>query len=187
MLRAWTRGEDGVGDRLIPLVYEALRRQAAGYVRRERRREHTLRPTELVHEVFLRLAAQRRTDWKSRAHFFGIAAQVMRRVLVDHARRRGAAKRAGSWCRIELAEGTSLAPPPDVEILALERALDELEALDPLKVRLIELRFYGGLNLEDAAAALGVSASTVSREWRVARAWLYQRLGQPDVGSAAGS
>jgi RNA polymerase sigma factor (TIGR02999 family) len=185
LLRAWSRGEQDAGDRLVPLVYDELRRQAARYLRRERRREHTLRPTALVHEAYVRLAGQRKADWKNRAQFFGVAANVMRRVLVDHARRHGAAKRAGSWCRVTLDEAVVAAAPPDLEILALERALQELETIDPGKARLVELRFYGGLDLEGTAAVLGVSVSTVTREWRLARAWLYRRLSKDARASSS--
>ena len=175
LLRAWGRGDREAGERLIPLVYDELRRQAARHLRRERR-EHTLRPTALVHEAYLRLAGQREAVWQSRAQFFGVAAQVMRRILVDHARRHGAAKRAGSWRRVTLAEAVAPAEPRDLEILALEEALSELTALDPDKARLVELRYFGGLSLEETAEVLQVSESTVTREWRMAKAWLFRRI-----------
>ena len=175
LLRAWGRGDREAGERLIPLVYDELRRQAARHLRRERR-EHTLRPTALVHEAYLRLAGQREAVWQSRAQFFGVAAQVMRRILVDHARRHGAAKRAGSWRRVTLAEAVAPAEPRDLEILALEEALSELTALDPGKARLVELRYFGGLSLEETAEVLQVSESTVTREWRMAKAWLFRRI-----------
>ena len=179
LLRAWGRGDADAGERLLPIVYVELRRQAARLLRRERR-DHTLQPTALVHETYLRLIEQRAADWKNRAQFFAVAATAMRRILVDHARRHGARKRGGSWDRISFDETRRAWPgPPDVEILALEEALEELAALDPAKVRLVELRFFAGLSLEETAAVLGVSESTVTRDWRLARAWLFRRLGGP--------
>jgi RNA polymerase sigma factor (TIGR02999 family) len=179
LLRAWGHGDADAGERLLPIVYVELRRQAARLLRRERR-EHTLQPTALVHETYLRLIEQRAADWKNRAQFFAVAATAMRRILVDHARRHGARKRGGSWDRISFDETRRAWPgPPDVEILALEEALEELAVLDPAKVRMVELRFFAGLSLEETAAVLGVSESTVTRDWRLARAWLFRRLGGP--------
>lgn len=179
LLRAWSHGDVDAGERLLPIVYAELRRQAARLLRRERR-DHTLQPTALVHETYLRLIEQRAADWKNRAQFFAVAATAMRRILVDHARRHGARKRGGSWDRISFDETRGAWPgPPDVEILALEEALEELAVLDPAKVRLVELRFFAGLSLEETAAVLGVSESTVTRDWRLARAWLFRRLGGP--------
>ena len=176
LLRAWSNGDPEAGERLLPIVYGDLRRQAARLLRGERR-DHTLEPTALVHETYLRLVEQRAADWRCRAQFFGVAAQAMRRILVDHARRHGARKRGGSWDRITLDEGRAAWPAErDVDVLALEDALGELAALDPDKVRLVELRFFAGLNLEETAEVLGVSPSTVGREWRLARAWLLRRL-----------
>jgi RNA polymerase sigma factor (TIGR02999 family) len=183
LLQAWGQGDREAGERLIPLVYDELRRQAARHLRREKR-EHTLRPTALVHEAYLRLAGQRDAVWSNRAQFFGVAAQVMRRILVDHARRRGASKRAGSWRRVSLDEAMVRAEPRDLEILALEEALSELASLDPDKARLVELRYFGGLSLEETADVLRVSESTVTREWRMAKAWLFRRItgASPDGG-----
>ena len=179
LLRAWSRGDAEAGERLLPIVYGELRRQAARLLRRERR-VHTLQPTALVHETYLRLIEQRAADWKNRTQFFAVAATAMRRILVDHARRHGARKRGGSWDRISFDETRRAWPgPPDVDILALEEALDELAVLDPAKVRMVELRFFAGLDLEETAAVLGVSESTVTRDWRLARAWLFRRLGGP--------
>jgi len=175
LLKAWGKGDREAAERLIPFVYGELRRQAARHLRRERR-GHTLRPTALVHEVYLRLQGRRGIEWKNRTQFFAVAAKVMRRVLVDHARRRGAAKRAGSWCRITLDENVAMNDPADLDLVALEEALTALADLDPDKARLIELRFFGGLSLEETAEAMGVSPSTVTREWRMARAWLYRRM-----------
>jgi RNA polymerase sigma factor (TIGR02999 family) len=187
LLRAWGRGDAEAGDRLVPLVYDDLRRQAARYLKRERR-EHTLRPTALVHEAYLRLAGQRNADWKNRAQFFAVAAQAMRRVLVDHARRRGAGKRGKSWCRVSLEEvaerGLAAVAFADLDVLALEDALTELGRLAPEKVRLVELRFFGGLSLEETAAVMEVSPSTVGRDWRLARAWLFRRLRKEPSGTA---
>ena len=170
LLRAWSRGDQDAAERLVPLVYDELRQQAGRFLRRERP-DHTLRPTALVHEAYLRLVGQERITWKNRAQFFGVAAQLMRRILVDHARQRGAAKRAGDWCRVFLEEEPG-APARDIDLVALEEALQELSAQDPDKVRMVELRYFGGLSLEETAAALGISSSTVTREWRMARAWL---------------
>lgn len=177
LLQAWSGGDREAGERLIGLVYDELRRQAARHLRRERR-EHTLRPTALVHEAYLRLMAQRGAAWPSRAHFFAMAAKVMRHILVDHARRHRAAKRAGSWCRVSLAEAdaVAVAPRPDVDLLAVEEALGELASLDADQARVVELRFFGGLSVEETAEVLGVSAATVKREWRTARAWLHHRM-----------
>jgi RNA polymerase sigma factor (TIGR02999 family) len=185
LLRAWSNGDAEAGERLLPIVYGDLRRQAARLLRGERR-DHTLEPSALVHETYLRLVEQRAADWRCRAQFFGVAAQAMRRILVDHARRHGARKRGGSWDRITLDETRRAWPAErDVDVLALEDALGELSALDPDKVRLVELRFFAGLSLEETAEVLGVSPSTVGREWRLARAWLLRRLrgvaGEPPV------
>jgi RNA polymerase sigma-70 factor (ECF subfamily) len=177
LLRAWSQGEADAGERLLRIVYGDLRRQAARLLRRERR-DHTLEPTALVHEAYLRLVDWHDADWRNRTHFFAVAARAMRRILVDHARRHGAGKRGGSRERVTLDESRVARPGAfDVDVLALEDALAELQALDPEKVRLVELRFFGGLGVEEAAAVLGVSRSTVNREWRLARAWLFRRLG----------
>jgi RNA polymerase sigma factor (TIGR02999 family) len=178
LLRAWSAGDREAGDKLIPLVYEELRRQAARYLTRERP-DHTLRPTAVVNEAYLRLAQQRRVVWHDRAQFFAVAATVMRRLLVDYARQHHASKR-GAWCTIVLEDGSSIAlvPAPDLDILALNDALADLAALDPLRARMIELRFFAGLTTEETAEALGVSTATVTRGWRLARAWLHARLGE---------
>ena len=176
LLRAWGGGDREAGERLMPLVYRELRRQAARYLRRERR-DHTLPATALVHEAFLRLVGDQ-APWANRGHFFGVAARVMRQVLVDHARRHGAAKRGGGWARVSL-EGQAaarLAPDGKTDLVALDRALEELAALDAGKARVVELRFFGGLSIEETAETLGISTSTVSREWRMARAWLHRQI-----------
>jgi len=173
LLQAWHEGDESARDRLIPLVYAELRRRAGAYLRRERP-GHTLKPTDLVHETYLRLCAQN-AAWRNREQFFGVASSLMRRVLVDHARARGAAKR-GSGRRVTLSEvqGSTLSIEPD--LLDLEVALEELAALDERQVRLVELRFFGGLGIEEAAQALGISRATADREWATAKAWLFRRL-----------
>jgi RNA polymerase sigma factor (TIGR02999 family) len=176
LLRAWSAGDPEAGDTLIPLVYEELRRQAARCLTRERR-DHTLRPTAVVNEAYLRLAQQRRVVWHDRAQFFAVAATVMRRLLVDYARQHQASKR-GASCTIALEDGGSVAlvPAPDLDIVALNDALADFAVLDPQRARMIELRFFAGLTTEETAEALGVSTATVTRGWRLARAWLYARL-----------
>jgi RNA polymerase sigma factor (TIGR02999 family) len=176
LLLSWSGGEAAAADRLIPVVYEELHRQAACAMRREGN-SHTLQATALVHEAYLRLVDQQRVQWRNRAHFFGIAAEVMRRVLVDHARARDAAKRGGGAQRLTL--GDALGVPSDgtdADVLALHEALERLALLDPDQARLVELRYFGGLNIEESAEALGVSPATVKREWAVARAWLRREL-----------
>jgi RNA polymerase sigma factor (TIGR02999 family) len=162
------------GDQVIASVYAELRRQAGRCLRRERR-DHTLRPTALVHEAYLRLAAQH-DAWANRAQFFAVAASMMRRILVDHARRRAASKRDGCLTRVTLDERVATQPAADVDLLALEQALADLTELDPGKARLVELRYFAGLSLDETAELLGTSAASVSREWRMARSWLYARL-----------
>jgi RNA polymerase sigma factor (TIGR02999 family) len=176
LLQAWGQGDVQAGDELLPLVYRELHRQAAGYLRRERR-GHSLQPTALVHEAYLRLVGHG-GGWQNRAHFFGVAAQVMRHILVDRARRRRAGKRGGDLLRITLDDAVAGAAFKDAELdlIELDQALHELAALDPGKARLVELRFFGGLTAAEAAGVMGVSESTVTREWRLARAWLHRRL-----------
>ncbi len=176
LLQAWSRGDVEAGDQLLPLVYRELHRQAAAYLRRERR-GHSLQPTALVHEAYLRLVGHD-GPWESRSHFFAVSAQVMRHILVDRARRRRAGKRGGDLVRITLDDAVAGAPLKDAELdlIELDQALRELAALDPGKARLVELRFFGGLTAVEAAAVMGVSESTVTREWRMARAWLHRRL-----------
>ena len=177
LLRAWSGGDAGAGDKLIPLVYNELRQQAARYLARERR-NHTLRPTALVNEAYLRLADQRRVIWEDREQFFAVAATVMRRLLVDHARQHAASKRGGDVWTVSLEDGDwiSLSSAPDVDVIALNEALAELSAVDPLRAKMIELRFFAGLTSDETAEALGVSTATVTRGWRLARAWLHHRL-----------
>jgi len=174
LLQAWSQGDVSARDQLFPIVYDELRKRAAGYLRRERR-GHTLPPTALVHEAYLRLIGQK-SAWQNRAQFFGVASQMMRRILVDHARARSAAKRPGSGLRVALQEDAGAVAPLEVDLILLDRALDELAALDQRQGRVVELRFFGGLSLEEIAETLGVSLATVNRDWRLARAWLHQRV-----------
>jgi RNA polymerase sigma factor (TIGR02999 family) len=178
LLLAWGRGEPGAQERLMPLVYQELRRRAAAFLRRERR-AHTLQPTALVHEAYLRLADQRRMQWINRAQFFGIAAEMMRRILVDRARAQAAGKRSGRWARVTLDPAAGVTPPVDLDVLDLDAALTRLAALDPRKSRIAELRFFAGLSLEECGRVLGVSLATVERDWQVARAWLFDALSRP--------
>jgi len=159
----------------MPLVYQELRRRAASYLRRERR-DHTLQPTALVHEAYLRLVDQRRAVWQNRAQFFAVASSMMRRILVDRARARKMAKRSGQWARVTLDDAARVTPPPDVDVLDLDAALTELAAFDERKSRIAELRFFGGLSLEETGEALGLSVATVERDWQAARAWLFKTL-----------
>jgi RNA polymerase sigma factor (TIGR02999 family) len=150
-------------------------RRAAAYLRQERA-DHTLDPSALVHETYLRLVGQTRVAWQNRAHFFGVAAQMMRRILVDHARRQRRGKRSGAAVKVTLDEGVGRVEPPDCELLLLDQALTELTAIDPRQGRLVELRYFGGLTEDEIAEVLAVSRSTVTREWQTARAWLYRRI-----------
>lgn len=176
LLHDWTRGDPDALQRLMPVIYAECRRIASRQLAREHR-EHTLDPTALVHELYLRLVDQRRATWENRGQFFGIAAQLMRRVLVDHARARGAQKRGGSALMVSL--DTAAAIPVDsrtADVLAIDEALHRLAICDPEQVRIVELRFFAGLTVEETARVVGRSARTVKREWRLARAWLYREL-----------
>jgi RNA polymerase sigma factor (TIGR02999 family) len=177
LLRAWAKGDAAAAEQLFPVIHGELRRQAARYMWRERR-NHTLQPSALVNETYLRLAASSGLDWQNRAHFFAIAARVMRQVLVDHARRRKAAKREG----VQVTLGDAEAPAAPLELLDLESALQELATLDERQARVVEMRYFAGLAVEETAEVLGLSPRTVKREWQTARAWLQRRLlagGQP--------
>jgi RNA polymerase sigma-70 factor, ECF subfamily len=160
---------------LLPLVYGELRRVAAAYLRREKPGQ-TLQPTALVHEAYLRLVRDRHVTWQNRAHFCAIAAHSMRQILIEKARARKAAKRGGAWARISLDEGVGAAPGLDLDVEALDEALSRLESFDPQRARLVELRFFGGLSIDETAEVLGVSPATVKRGWTVARAWLRREL-----------
>ncbi|HKQ73413.1 MAG TPA: sigma-70 family RNA polymerase sigma factor [Blastocatellia bacterium] len=175
LLIAWSNGDQEALDKLTPLVYDELRRLAGGYLRRERR-NHTLQTSALVHEAFLRLIDQR-VSWQNRAHFFGVAAQAMRRVLVSYARDQRRLKRGGpERQRLELDEALDLAQARDADLVALDDALTTLAQFDLQQSRVVELRYFGGLTIDETAAALGVSPATVEREWRLARAWLRSEL-----------
>jgi RNA polymerase sigma factor (TIGR02999 family) len=173
LLRAWVGGDIEARDRLMPLVYQDLRRRAAAYLRRERV-DHTLQPTALVHETYLRLTGQERVTCRNRAHFFGIAAQMMRRILVDHARGHHRSKRGGDASKVTLDERLVAVTPSNCDLLVLDDALTELAAIDPQQSRIVELRYFGGLTESETADVLGVSRSTVTREWQTARAWLHR-------------
>lgn len=175
LLRAWSDGDEGALERLLPLVEAELRRLARGYMGRERR-GHTLQVTALVNEAFLRLTGARGLRWQDRAHFLGISARLMRRVLVDHARARGNRKRGGGAQRVTLNEALLVSPEPAEELLALDRALEVLAATDPRKSRVIEMRFFGGLTVEETAEVLDVSTDTVKRDFRLAKLWLLREL-----------
>ena len=174
LLQAWARGDSSARDQLAPLVYDELHKRAAAYLRRERV-DHTLQATALVHEAFLRLAAQDRVMWQNRGQFYGVAAQMMRRILVDHARERRAAKRPDPAARVEIDDIAQ--PDADfVDVLALDQALAELSVLDARQGQIVELRYFAGLSEQDVADTIGVSRATVTREWKRARAWLYHRM-----------
>jgi RNA polymerase sigma factor (TIGR02999 family) len=162
-------------DDLLPLVYRELKRRAAAYLRYERR-SHTLQPTALVHEAYLRLIGQQRVAWQNRAHFFGIAAQMMRRILVDHAREHRAAKRPAAGLRVALDERVGSTLPVDCEVLLLDLALQELARVDPRQAQIVELRYFGGMSEHEVAQVLSLSRATVTREWQTARAWMYRRM-----------
>jgi RNA polymerase sigma factor (TIGR02999 family) len=175
LLQAWGKGDRGARDRLMPLVYPELRRRARACLRRERP-GHTLQPTALVNEAYLRLVRQDRAAWQNRAQFFAVAARVMRRILVDHARAARMAKRPGRLVKVTLDERLGAVAGPDVDVLALDEALTRLATFDPRKSEVAELRFFSGLSAEEAAQVLGISVATIEREWRAARAWLYAAL-----------
>jgi RNA polymerase sigma factor (TIGR02999 family) len=176
LLGEWSRGNRSALDQLLPLVYDELRRIAARQLRRERP-GNTLQPTALIHEVYLRLVDQRRVDWQNRAHFFGVAAQVMRRILVDYARRHNASKRGDGVAAVSIDDASEAAAPDVAGVLALDHALERLKALDAGLARIVELRAFGGLTIEEAAHVLTVSPSTAKRDWRTAKAWLKRELG----------
>jgi RNA polymerase sigma factor (TIGR02999 family) len=174
-LRAWGEGNLEARDSLLPLVYRELRRRATVYLRHERL-DHTLQPTALVHEAYLKLSGQDRRAWQNRAQFFAVAAQIMRRILVDHAREQRSAKRPGSVLRVAFDDRIGAARPLDCEILLLDQALRELASLDPRQEQIVEYRYFAGMSEQEVADLLSVSRATVTREWRAARAWLYRRM-----------
>jgi len=175
LLRAWSDGDEAALERLVPLVEAELRRLARAYMRGERR-DHTLQVTALVNEAFIRLVDARTVRWQDREHFLGIAARLMRRVLVDHARARGYQKRGGGGHRVTLDEALALAPEPSAFLLDLDRALDTLARSDPRKARVVELRFFGGLSVEETADVLHLSNDTIKRDWRLAKLWLQRAM-----------
>lgn len=179
LLHAWRAGDQAAGDQLMQLVYDELKRQAERAMRREDI-AHTLQPTALVNEAYLRLVDQTRIEWRNRAQFFGVAANVMRRILVDHARQRRADKRGGGAAAVSLNDAIHAGDQPladdGIEVLLLHEAIERLSAFDPMQAQLIELRYFAGLSIEETARTLGTSISTVKREWQIARAWLRVEL-----------
>lgn len=177
LLEKWSNGDRAALDELMPLVYGELRRLAGGYLRRERV-NHTLQPTALVNEAYLLLVDQNQAKWQNRAQFIGVAAQMMRRILVDHARAHQAAKRGGAQFTVALSEADRFAGQPAADLLAIHDALNQLASLDTQQSRIVELRFFGGLTIEETAEVLKVSHATVERDWKMARAWLRRELDQ---------
>lgn len=173
-LQEWSAGDPSAADRLLPVVYRELHRLADGYLSRERA-GHTLQATALVNEAWLRLSGQD-ASWQSRAHFLGVAAQAMRRILVDHARRRAAAKRGGGSVRVTLSDDVAAVAPGGPDLVSLDEALERLAALDPRQARVVEMRFFAGLEVAETAAALGVSEATVKRDWTAAKAFLHREI-----------
>jgi|SRR5205807_7123162 len=176
LLVKWGEGDSAALEKLMPLVYSELRRLARNYLRRERQ-NHTLQPTALVNEAYLKLIDQKNARWQNRAHFYGVAAQMMRRILVDHARQNKAAKRGGSERqRLSITSAGEAGEKPDLDLLALHEALEELKTFDPQQERVVELKFFGGLSIEETAEVMGVGHATVERDWKMARAWLRRKL-----------
>lgn len=175
LLNQMNEGEPSAPEELLPLVYSELRKLAAGYLKNERT-DHTLQPTALVHEAYIRLVDWQNTNWQNRSHFFAVAAQVMRNILVDHARRKKAEMHGGNLQKLALDEAISFSQAREVDLVDLDDALQELAKLDERQSKIVELRFFGGLTIEETAHAIGVSTMTVSREWNFAKAWLYRRL-----------
>jgi RNA polymerase sigma factor (TIGR02999 family) len=178
LLKDWSGGDQAAADKLMPLVYEELRRLAHQYMRREKP-GHTLQTSALVNEAYVRLVDQTKIQWEGRAHFFGIAARLMRQILVDQARRKNFAKRGGGAIRVSLDSNNEIAQQQSANVMALDEALKILEQTDPRKSRIVELRFFGGMSIDETAEALKVSPGTVMREWTFARAWLRNRMSQP--------
>jgi RNA polymerase sigma factor (TIGR02999 family) len=174
-LIAWSAGDRAAFDHLLPIVYQELRRMAGAYLRQENP-GHTLQPTALVHETWLRLIDQTRVNWRNRAQFFGVAAQMMRRILVDHAKAKHREKRGGDAVKLSLDDVVNLSQERVTDLLALNDALDDLSRIDGRKSRVIELRYFGGFSVEETAQILEVSPETVIRDWKMAKAWLYQQI-----------
>lgn len=175
LLIKWGDGDKAALNELMPLVYDTLRKLAVSYLRRERV-NHTLQPTALVGEAYVRLVDQKSASWQNRAHFFGVAAKLMRDILVDYARERLAAKRGGDQYRLSLSKADQVTSKSDVDLIALDDALNELAAMKPEYARVIELRFFGGLTIEETAVAMGLSTATVERHWAFARTWLRREM-----------
>jgi RNA polymerase sigma factor (TIGR02999 family) len=175
LLVRWREGDQEALDKLMPLVYDELRRLAQHYLRRERA-DHTLQSTALVHEAYVRLVGKGSPPWQSRAHFFGIAARLMRQILVEHARAHQAAKRGGNSFKLTLDDAAALAQPANLDLVSLDDALKKLSSLDARQSRIVELRFFAGLTIEDAAEVMEISPATVAREWTIARAWLHREI-----------
>jgi RNA polymerase sigma factor (TIGR02999 family) len=175
LLREWNAGRPEARDQLMRLVYDPLRDIAERHLYRERE-GHTLQPTALVHELYVKFADQRRVDWRDRVHFFAVAAQVMRRILVDHARRKKSDKRGGAAVPLTIDKALEVCEERDFDLVALDLALERLGEIFPQQARIVELRFYGGLTIDETAEALGISAATISREWTMARAWLRRAM-----------
>ena len=176
LLIDWRSGDEAALEKLMPLVYSELRRLAGNYLRREQQ-GHTLQPTALVNEAYLRLVDQKKAKWQNRAHFYGIAAQLMRRILVDHARQKHAEKRGGSdQQRLSITSAHDLATKPDLDVLALHEALEELASIDGQQSKIVELKFFGGLSIEETAEVMKLGHATVERDWKMARAWLRAKL-----------
>ncbi|MBA2526309.1 MAG: sigma-70 family RNA polymerase sigma factor [Pyrinomonadaceae bacterium] len=175
LLIDWSKGDQEALNKLMPLVYDELHRLASRYLRHERP-GHTLQTTALVHEAYLKLVDQKKTDWQNRVQFFAAAAQVMRHILVDYARSHRALKRGGDYCRLSLDEAVMSSEEKDPDLLSLNEALNGLAAIDPQQSRVVELRVFGGLTVEDTAEALGISPRTVKREWSMAKAWLHRQI-----------
>ncbi|HYX90085.1 MAG TPA: sigma-70 family RNA polymerase sigma factor [Myxococcaceae bacterium] len=181
LLAAAETGDEAALTRLVPLVYEELRRLARRHMAGQRP-GHTLQTADLVNEAYLKLVNAKETGWKNRVHFFAVASRAMRSVLVDYARRRGYAKRGGNPVRVSLSEADQISEQRTAEVVAVDEALSRLAALDPRKAQIVELRYFGGLSVEEAADLLGLSSRTIKREWRWARAWLYRELGEERGG-----
>lgn len=171
----WRDGDREALDTLMPIVYAELRRMAHGYLQRERS-DHTLQSTALVHEAYVRLVGQKLPQWQNRAHFFGVAARLMRQILVEYARGHQAAKRGGNACKITLEEGSIAPQKSDLDVVVLDDALQDLAKLDQQQSRIVELRFFAGLSIDDTSEVLGISPATVSREWMTARIWLHREI-----------
>jgi RNA polymerase sigma factor (TIGR02999 family) len=180
LLNDWQNGDQGALDRLIPLVYSELRRIAARYLHSERA-GHTLQTTALVHEAYLRLVDETRIQWQGRAHFFGVAATLIRNILVDHARAQKSAKRGAGVAKLSLEEAFAIPADNEADVLAVDDALHALSKIDPQQARIVELRFFAGLTIEETAEALAISPSTVKRDWILAKTWIYRALSQPAV------